>query len=105
MTIRPVDMQTLIPRSSEVSRVQHMRESQAGSQQQVAQAQIRQQADQSLRQVVQSQETPKGTSLHPDGGGGSAGRQTPRRRGRGKAEEVVEAPEEPGKGKRLDIKM
>lgn len=104
MTIRPVDLQTLIPRSSEVSRVQHSRESQPGMQQQVAQAQIRLQAEQNQRQVVQSKETAHEAGVNPDGRGGASGEQRRRRRSAAKAE-AAEVVEEPGKGTRLDIKV
>lgn len=104
MTIRPIDMQTLIPRASEVSRVQHIRESQTSAQQQIAQAQVRVQAEQSQRQVMESRDTAQGTGVHPDGRGRSAKEQTPRRRSRGKAD-TPNVVEEPGKGRRLDIKL
>lgn len=102
MTVRPIDMQTLIPRSSEVSKVQYARESQPTAEQQQAQMKIRHQADQGQRQVNQAEMTPPESRIHPDGESGKERRQ--HQRGRSKKDQPDELAE-PGKGSRLDLKL
>jgi hypothetical protein len=103
MTLRPVDMQTLIPRSGEVSRSQHVRETQPRTEQQQAEMQTRMLVDQAMRQVNQTEVMEKST-VNPDGRGPGGGAEGERRRRRAPEQKPDEV-KEPGKGNRLDVKL
>lgn len=106
MTVRAVDMQTMIPRLNEASKLQH----QADQQPQLAQhAQTL--AAQARVERAQHQVNAKMPAEHAeirkDGGGqgsGGGGAQPQARKGR-KEPAAKEQPAEPGLGHKLDVKV
>lgn len=95
MTVRSVDLQTMIPRTGEAGRIQHARENLAGAAQQAGTVKVKQQDDRKRRQVTGSKEAEK-LRVSPDGRNGSGGG----------AKRSKDEPEgEPGKGGRLDVKV
>lgn len=105
MTVRAVDMQTMIPRLNEVSRIQAQAEVQPHVAQhahaQVVQGQA-QRAQQQVRQTAQAQQG----KVRQEGERRQGGQQ-PQARSGGKEQsrQGQEAPAQPGVGNRLDVKL
>lgn len=105
MTVRGVDMQTMIPKLTEASRMQHQAEQQANVAQHGQAAQLQAQAQRAQQQVAHRDPSGKVAARKDgqgQGGGRDRGEQQPRR---GKAEEAKQPPAEPGLGTRLDVKL
>lgn len=104
MTIRAIDLQVLIPRVTEVSKVQHIADQQVAAQQQQVAAQ--QQQAVALRQQ-QVQQTPQnaGAKVNPDGERGERRQEERHKEGRGQENEAEEkSAADPIRGHTIDIK-
>jgi len=105
MTVRAVDMQTMIPRLNEASRLQHQAEQQPQlaqhAQTLVAQARTERAQHQVNAKMPAEHATLEKDGRSPGGGGGQS-----RARKDGKQSAGKEAqPAEPGLGHRLDVKV
>ncbi|HYF95554.1 MAG TPA: hypothetical protein VD969_25355 [Symbiobacteriaceae bacterium] len=105
MTVRAVDMQTMIPRLNEASRLQHQAEQQPQMAQHVQTAVAQARVERAQHQV-NSKIPVEHAAINKDGGGksGGGGRQGAgkNRRDGGAGEQH---PAEPGLGHRLDVKV
>lgn len=105
MGVRPIDLQVLIPRSTEVSRIQQVSDQQAALQQQQGAAEWQRLAAHRQQQVQQSPQNAGGKvepDAHRDGGHGQdADHRHDRRR---KAEEEEAEGVDPVRGHKIDIK-
>ena len=107
MTVRPVDMQTLLPRLNEAGRMQHATDRQPQVVQQVQAAQGRAQAEHAQQQVLQKPSAGQ-VAIRQDGKG--KGSQGDSRDGKQPSKErPQQAPEAersgPTAGHRLDVKV
>lgn len=104
MTLRPVDMQTMLPRLNEASRIQHNAEQQPFAVQHAQAAEAQAKAERARQQVLQK-EAADHLSWQQDGGrkGGGPGEE---KQQRGKAKKPApESPADPARGRRLDVKL
>lgn len=106
VTVRAVDMQTMIPRLTEASRQQQQADSRPQVMQHNQTAVVQAQTERAQQAVFHKPQAEQGT-VHRDGGnkGGSGGEGQPRQPRRQKAEAGREGPVEPGRGHRLDVKV
>ncbi|HWI62390.1 MAG TPA: hypothetical protein VNT75_11165 [Symbiobacteriaceae bacterium] len=108
MTVRAVDMQTMIPRLNEASRLQHQAEQQPQLAQHVRTAVEQARVERAQSQVNAKMPTEHATTVKRDGGGqsgGGGGQPQPRARKDGKAGAKEQQPTEPGRGHKLDVKV
>lgn len=105
MTVRAVDMQTMLPRLTEAGRA-HSQEQQHPAVVQHAQtAQVQARAERAQSQVNEKSPVEQ-AAVHKDGSKGAGGGQPqPERRPRQKAGEKEAGAPEPGVGRRLDVKL
>lgn len=105
MTVRLVDMQTMVPRLTEASRLQHNSDVQPQVAQHAQAAQGQQRVERQQRQVIQRSPTEQATVARDgrQGGGGAGGQHLPQRRP--KSEAHGEEPAGPRPGNRLDVKL
>lgn len=103
MTVRPVDMLTMIPRLNEANRAQHEGEQHrlANQQLQAALAPVKAAREQ---QQVQKKRNAEHGSVQQDGGRRGDARQNGKSDGAPR-QQAKEKPEEPGSGHRLDVKV
>ncbi|MHB8757738.1 MAG: hypothetical protein ACYC6V_06975 [Bacillota bacterium] len=109
MSLKSIDLQTAIPKSTEVAKVRQVEDREAGNRQQQFATQFQKRVER-RRQQVNSAPDPHGSHVDPDAHGGRDGGQSPDEEGRGggggREEKQAQGrrPEPgPGKGKRLDI--
>jgi len=105
MTVRAVDMQTMIPRLNEASRMQHHNDQQPSVASQAQAATLQQRAERAQQQVTQKSNAGK-ASIQKDGKGQGGGAQA-QQQGKGQAKGQAE---QGGQGKprsvtRLDVKV
>jgi len=105
MTVRAADMQTMIPRLNEASRLQHHNDVQP----QVAQhanTQAAQAQAERARQQVNANTAAEQGRIGRDGKRGQGGGQPQSESGgKGRSQKGKEGPAEPGVGSRLDVKV
>lgn len=112
MNIRPMDMQVLIPRATDVAKSQHIHDQQNMLQQQQAAAEWKRIAD-DRQQQVQSTSKSEGQKIKPkdEQDAHKNHRDTDNEQQDGQAASTAEhaqnhaAPEDPLRGHRIDIKM
>ncbi|HEX3033130.1 MAG TPA: hypothetical protein VHS59_13020 [Bacillota bacterium] len=106
MTLRPIDMQTMLPKVPEVSRTQQIQNNQEQHQAQQFATEMNKQAKQAENQVQNSKET-EGKSVSRDKGKPSSGREQSPNEEHQEKEQAPELilPPDPNKGTRLDIKV
>jgi hypothetical protein len=107
MTVRPVDLQTLIPRSGEVGRIQQVRDNESAVAQHQAAAQFRVRSEEGATRVAEMP-TPEKAQVQTDADGKGRKDRQERARRSGRQHEDRSGqpgPAEPGKGLRLDIKL
>ncbi len=106
MTLRPVDMQVLLPKVSEVNRNQPIQNQQDQTQQQQLAAQFQKQME-VQKQKVHNSEKPDGERIEQKAGEGSPGRddEARKRRKGGQKQEKQEDIKDPDRGKLFDIKV
>lgn len=110
MTVRAVDMQTMIPRVGEVGRMQQEAQTRPLALQHVQTALVQSAAERAQHQVGEKP-APQKVAARKDGDGGEgqggARREPQGRRAKGQAgqEPKAEAPRQPGLGQRLDVKL
>lgn len=103
MNIRPIDLQVLIPRTTEVSKVQQVADQQTVLQQQQSAAALQQLAANRQHQVQQS---PRGTGgkVDPDAQQENKRRDSYNGKGRRRRENDAEEDTDPIRGHTIDIK-
>lgn len=103
MTVRPVDMLTMLPRLTEAGRLQHVNDQRPAVLQHVMNAQGQNRTERQLKQVNQKSSAEQ-AGIQRDGGRRN---QQPdqEQRERNKKEQEKGAPGEPGLGSRLDVKL
>jgi DNA-binding protein H-NS len=108
MTVRAVDMQTMLPRLAEAGRLQQQVDAQPALTQHAQTAQVAAKAERAQHQVNQKASAEQ-TPVRKDGGGrGGSGGGPPGERPGGRrppAEPAKELSVEPGLGHRLDVKL
>lgn len=108
--MRPIDIHTLIPRSGEISRVQHLQQQQPDLNQQQFAAALREQVEH-RHQQVHGAKGADGPRVSAEGhGSGTPGGKDAGERQRGSGGNDPGRPEEPeakepGKGRRLDLRI
>ncbi len=109
MSLKSVDLQTAIPKSTEVAKVKQVEDREAGNRQQQFATQFQKRVERRQQQVNSATDR-RGSRVDPDADNGRDGRQAADGEGRpgagGREEKQAQdrKPEPgPGKGKRLDI--
>ena len=109
VSLKSVDLQTSIPKSTEVAKVKQVEDREAGNRQQQFATQFQRRVERRQRRV-NSAPDPHGSLVDPDAQNGRDGGRSPDEEGRpsagGREEKQAQGrrPEPgPGKGKRLDI--
>lgn len=106
MTVRPIDMQILLPKVPEVGRTQQIQNNHEQSQAQQFASELNKQAKHAENQVQNSKEA-EGKSVSQDKGNSSSGKELSQHGGQKEKEDLaeIELPHDPTKGNRLDIKV
>lgn len=105
MTVRAVDMQTMIPRLNEASKLQHQAEQQPQVAQHSQAAAMQARVERAQHQVTQKAPAEQ-AAIHKDGGKGSGGQpEREKKKPAAKADPAKSQDVEPGVGHRLDVKI
>ncbi|WP_418790209.1 hypothetical protein [Phosphitispora sp. TUW77] len=106
MTLRPIDMQVLLPKVSEVNRNQPIQNQQDHTQQQQLAAEFQKQMD-IQKHKVRNSEKSDGQRIEQETGDKASGHNEAREKSRqgGKEEEKQEELKDPDRGKLFDIKI
>jgi hypothetical protein len=106
VTVRAIDMITMLPRTGEAGRMQQQSQMHPHLQQQAQSAQEQARAQRAQSQVARKPEAEQ-ASVRKDGGGrqGGGGQQPRHPRQAPAGEGGQEPPAEPGVGRRLDVKL
>ena len=106
MTLRPIDMQVLLPRVPEVSRAQQIHNQHDQNQAQQFASELNKQVKHAENQV-QTTDQAEGKSINQDKENSSSGKKQGKQEGRKAKDQDVETslPGDPNKGTHLDIKI
>lgn len=106
MTVRAVDMQTMIPRLNEASRQQHQTDTRPQVMQHNQTAVMQAQTERAQQAVMHKPQAEQGTVRRDGGQKGGGGQSGEGRQSRQQQKEAGrEGPVEPGRGLRLDVKV
>ena len=105
MTLRPVDMQTMLPRLNEASRMQHNAEQQPIAAQHAQTTEAQTKAERARQQVLHKDAADQAAWQQESGR--QRGRQGDRkeRQSRAEKQQGPELPADPALGRRLDVKL
>lgn len=106
MNITPIEMQIVVPKATEVGKVQHQQDHESVLQQDVTTEQMKQAAQQKMTQV-QNSEKSEGQKIRRDGKnkGGGQGQQPGKRQEKEQDEEESVMAVDTYRGQRIDIKL
>lgn len=106
MNITPIEMQIVVPKSTEVGKVQHQQDHESALQQDLTAQQMKQAAQHKMSQV-QNSEKSEGQKIRRDGknNSGGQGRRQGKQRDHEQEEEETMMAVDTNRGRRIDIKL